>query len=146
MAGQAMVCRGEDGQGLGGIEVMGADPGHAAQQHDHEQRDAPDDELDAAGIGPIREIAGPGVGSAEPPGEGEGRDDRRDDDGEHDGEGIDQDRLLGDPDGALRVEDGRLTGRQEERCRQGPRSARHAIAAFLPKARQPHSWRSHRQI
>ena len=34
-------------QRLGGIEVVRADPGHAAQQHDRQQRDRPDDQLDA---------------------------------------------------------------------------------------------------
>lgn len=94
---------------------MGADPGHATEEHDHEKRDAPDDEFDAAGIGPIGQIVCPHVGGSKPPGEGKGRGDRRDNDGEHDGERINKDRLLGNPDDSLGVEDGRLTCRQRNR-------------------------------
>ena len=99
----------------GGIQVMRADPGHAAQQHDHQDGNGPDDELEPAGIGEIRQIGRSCVGGSEPPGEGKGRGDRRDHDGEHDGERVDQDRLVGDPDHALRVEDGRLTCGQRDR-------------------------------
>ena len=50
------------------IKVMRADPGHAAEQHDGQQRNRPDDQFELAGIFRIRQIARPGVGGAEPPG------------------------------------------------------------------------------
>src|SRR6266849_3923756 len=93
-------------QWLGGIELMGADPGDAAQKDDGEEGNGPGDELDAAGVLKIRQVDRPRVGGAKPPGEGEGRGDRREHDGEHDGERVDEDRLVGNPDEPLRVEDG----------------------------------------
>ena len=102
-------------QGLCGIEVMGCDPGHATQEHDYEEGNAPGDELDAAGKDPVRQIACPRVGGSKPPGEGKSRGDRRNDDSEHDGERVDQDHLLGLPNDPLRVEDGRLTSCQDNR-------------------------------
>src|SRR5882724_599335 len=93
---------------------MGSDPRHATQEDDCEERDGPDDELDAARILPIRQVDRSRVGGAEPPDEAEGRGDRREHDGEHDSERVYQDRLLGNPDDPLRVEDGRLTCRQDD--------------------------------
>jgi hypothetical protein len=112
------------------------------QEHDYEERDAPDDELDAAGIGPIWQIACPLVGCSKPPGEGKGRGDRRDNDGEHDGERVDQDHLLGKPNDPFRVEDGRLTCRQDDRRHQD--SAARGSGGCRSKAPQrSHSvWRS----
>jgi len=98
---------------------MGSDPGHAAQKHDHQQGNGPDDELDAAGIDKLRPVGGSRVGGTKPPGEAKGRGNRRHHDREHDGEAVDQDCLLGNPDDTLRVEDGRLTRRQDDRHREG---------------------------
>jgi len=94
---------------------MGCDPGHATQEHDYEEGNAPDDELDAAGKDPIWQIACPRVGGSKPPGEGKGRGDRRNNDSEHDGERVDQDHLLALSNDPLRVENGRLTCRQNNR-------------------------------
>ena len=38
---------------------MGSNPGHAAKEHDHKDGDIPNDEFDAAGIGPIGQIGCP---------------------------------------------------------------------------------------
>src|SRR5260370_41841876 len=94
---------------------MGSDPGHATEEDDREEGDGPDDEFDAAGVLKIPQVDRPRVGGTKPPGEGKGRGDRRDHDGEHDGERVYEDRLLGDPDEPLRVEDGRLTCGQDSR-------------------------------
>ena len=123
-------------QRLGRIELVRSDPGHAAQQHDHQQRDGPDDQLDAAGIGQIRQIGRPRVGGPEPPGEGQRRDDRRHHDGQHDRQRVDQDRLLGNPDGALRVEHGGLTGGQSDRRDDdGVAPGRHSHRAMARRKR-----------
>src|SRR5713226_659386 len=94
---------------------MGSDPGHATQKDDREEGDGPDDELDAAGVLKIRQVDRRRVGGAKPPREAKGRGDGRDHDGEHDSERVYQDRLLGNPDDPSRVEDGRLTCRQDDR-------------------------------
>src|SRR4030081_571662 len=93
---------------------MGSDPGHATQEDDREEGDGPDDELDAARILPIRQVDRFRVGGAEPPGKAKGCGDRRNHDGKHDGERVDQNRLLGNPDDPFRVEDGRLTCREDD--------------------------------
>jgi hypothetical protein len=131
-------------QWLCGIEIMGSDPGHATQEHGHEEGDAPGDELDAAGIGPIWQIACSHVGCSKPPGEGKGRGDRRNNDGEHDGERVDQDHLLGNPNDPFRVEDGRLTCRQDDRRHQD--SAARGSGVHRMKAPQGSDsvWRSAR--
>src|SRR3984893_19427240 len=59
-------------QRLCGIEIMGSDPDHAAQEGDRKEGDGPDDELDAPGKVPIRQIACPCVGGSKPPSEGKG--------------------------------------------------------------------------
>src|SRR5271165_1604164 len=83
---------------------MSPDPDHAAQKHDDEERNRPDDELDAAGIDEFRPVDRSRVGGAKPPGKSKGRDDRRDHNCEHDGDGVDEDRFVGAPDRALRIE------------------------------------------
>ena len=55
------------------IEIVRADPDHAAEKQDDEKRDRPDDELDAAGINEAGLVARPRIGSAKPPGERRGR-------------------------------------------------------------------------
>ena len=102
-------------QRLRGIKIMGCDPGNATEEHDHENRDAPDYKLDSAGIDPIRQIACPGVRASKPPGKDKRCGDRRDHDREHDGERVDEDHLLGYPNRSLWVEDRRLTCGQDHR-------------------------------
>ena len=41
--------------GVRRIEIMGADPGDAAEEQDDQRRDGPDDEFDPAGVRPVRE-------------------------------------------------------------------------------------------
>src|SRR5258708_8633046 len=60
---------------LVGIEVMGSDPRHAAQEGDREERDGPDKELEAAGGLKIRQVGRPRVEGPKPPGEGQRRGD-----------------------------------------------------------------------
>src|ERR1700722_4310577 len=98
---------------------MRTDPGHATQQHDHKEWDGPDDELQTAGIGEIRQVASPRVGSTKPPGESEGRGDRRYYDGKHDRERADQDRVVGNPDDPLWGEDGWPASRQNDGAARG---------------------------
>ena len=89
---------------LEGIEIMRADPDHAAEKQDDQERDRPDDELDAAGIDKAGLVARPRVGGAKPPGKDEDADDRRHDDHQHDGEGIEQDLDVGGADRPLRLQ------------------------------------------
>ena len=113
------------GERHGGIELMGADPCHAAQQHDGHRRHRPDDQLQPAGIFEIGQVFRPDVRCPEPPGEKQRRQDRRQDDDQHDGHGIDQDRLVGQADGAARVEHGQAAAAQREGREQGESPGAH---------------------
>ena len=123
--------------GRPGSSCVRADPGHAAQKNDRHGRNRPDDELDAAGERPVRQVAGPGVRGAEPPGEGDRGDDRRHDDGQHDGQRVDQQRAIGRTDGSLRIEHASLAGGQGERQRDAPsgRASRKAVSKRWVEAR-----------
>ncbi len=74
---------------------MRADPDDGAQEQDDQGRDAPDQQLQASGEIPLRQVARLGVRGAEPPGEDHGGDHRRDDDGQHDGQGVQGDHGVG---------------------------------------------------
>ena len=86
------------------IEIVRADPDHAAEKQDDEKRDRPDDEFDAAGKNEAGLVARPRIGSAEPPGENKHADNRRHDDHQHDAEGIEQDLAIGGADRPLRLQ------------------------------------------
>ena len=100
------------------IEVVRADPDHAAEQHDRQKRDRPGDHLDPARILKVRKVYRPCIGRAEPPCEGERGDAGRHHDRQHDDDRVDEDRRGASPDFSLRVEDVRLTARQGERQKQ----------------------------
>src|SRR5258707_81785 len=54
-------------QRLGGIKLMGSDPGEASEEDDRQEGDGPDDELDTAGLLKIRQVDRSGVGGAKAP-------------------------------------------------------------------------------
>ncbi len=92
------------GQGFGGVQLVRTDPDHPAQEHDHQDRDRPDQQLQPPRIAPFGQVACARVGGAEPPGEGEGGDHRRDHDGQHDHQGVQGDQGIGAADRPLGVE------------------------------------------
>ena len=122
---------------------MRADPGHPAEQHDGEQRNRPDDQLELAGIFPIRQIERPVVGRPEPPGDGEGGDDGRDHDDEHDGDRIDEERRVAVADRAFRIEHRPVAAAEEQGQGQG-RQAQTAAAEREPSASSPRPRRAAR--
>ncbi len=88
------------------IQCVRRAPGQDRQdQHDH-ARDRPHHHLDRRRVGPLRLVAGLGVGGAILPRERQGHDDDRDDDQQHEHGGRDQQGLLILADLALRTEDG----------------------------------------
>ncbi len=82
-SGRVVAC-----ERLGRVELVRADPDDAAEEEDDEGRDRPDQDLDPAGIGEVRLVAGLGVGFAEMPGDPDAADEGRDDDGQHDAERV----------------------------------------------------------
>ncbi len=88
----------------GGIELMRADPGDAAEQEDGERRDRPHHHLDTPGIDEVRLKLRFRIGGAKPEGEGQDRDDGRHHDRKHDENGIDQDGAVGRSYRPLRIE------------------------------------------
>ena len=87
-----------------GIEIVGSDPDHAAEKQDDQDRNAPDNRFDTAGIDEIGTIACPGIGRAKPPGEDQDRDDRGDHDYQHDAQRVEQDFCVRRADRPLRVQ------------------------------------------
>ncbi len=102
-------------KGPGRIEFVRTDPGDAAEEHHHERGDRPDDELDTARIGPVRKIAGLGVGGTVPPGKRQYGDDHRHDDHQHDTKGIQEDQPLAGSDRALRIKNAAGTAAGHQR-------------------------------
>ncbi len=84
---------------------MSADPRNAAEQNDGERRNRPDNELDAAGMGPIGMIDSAAIGLPKPECEREDGGDRRQYDREHDRNGVDQDCFVGGSDRTLWIKD-----------------------------------------
>ena len=110
---------------LEGIEIVRADPDHAAEKQDHQERNRPYDQLDAAGIDPVRPVAGARVGGAEPPREDERRDDRGHHDHQHDFERVEQNFRVGVGDRAAGVEHAAGTAgeeRQRHQARDNPQT------------------------
>ncbi len=91
-------------QRLGRIEIVGADPGDAAEEDDDQRRNRPDDELDPSGVDEVGLPACARVGGAIPPRDAERREDRGNDDREHDHHGIEEDLALGIADGTGRLQ------------------------------------------
>jgi hypothetical protein len=111
---------GLSGQGLEGIELVRTEPRDAAQHHDHQRGDRPDDQLEMARELPFRPIEGACIGSAEPEGEAGDQEHDRQDDRQHDRQRIDQDEQLGGADRPCRIEHAAAAGerRGHERRRE----------------------------
>ena len=90
--------------GLARVEVMRADPGHAANQDHRHRRDRPDEHLETAGIRKVGQVARALVGCAKPIGDSEGGEDCRNHDRQHDPERVEQNLPFGVGDGSLWIE------------------------------------------
>jgi hypothetical protein len=91
--------------GLCRVELMCADPRHAAEQDDGEGRDRPDHKLDPPRILPVWPVKCFCVGGPKPERKGKDRGDGRQHDRQHDPKRVDQDGLFGGPDRPLWIKD-----------------------------------------
>jgi hypothetical protein len=110
-----------------------ADPDNAAQEHDDENRDSPDDQLELAGIYEFRHIAGALIIGAKPPGEPIGGDDGGNTDRQHDDQRIEKDLPVGGSDRALRRHDAVASREQQPTTDDGCR----ALQETRPIAHHP---------
>jgi hypothetical protein len=86
------------------IEQMRADPDHAGEEEDDEERNSPDQELQTAGIDPVGQIGCARIAGAKPPGKCEGGANRRHHDGKHDTQRIEHDLRIARADRSARLE------------------------------------------
>ncbi len=91
-------------QGFGRIQVVGTDPRHPTQKRNRERRDRPDDQLNAAGVFPVRFVLGSPVAVPEPPGKDEREHDDRNDHRQHDRRRIGENDPLGKTDWPMRIQ------------------------------------------
>ena len=134
------------------IEIMRPYPRHAAQKHDRQERDRPDDQFERTRVFKVGQILRPGVGRSKPPRDGERGDDRRDHDREHDRDRIDQDLQVGVGDRALRIEHAQIAAAEKQGAAQrrqfqkssapthedhGPPRPPDSLPRFPPASRSP---------
>ena len=99
--------------GVERIQIVGADPGDAAQKQNDQRWDGPNDEFDPAGIGPVRPSLRAFVADAKPPCEQQGRDDDRNHDCQHDDGGIEKNGAFGFAHGPVGIEHAAAAAAQE---------------------------------
>ena len=87
-----------------GVEIVGSDPDHAAKKQNGQDRNTPDDELDASGIDEVGTVVRPRIGCAKPPAEDQYSDDRGHYDHQHDSQRVEQDFCIRRADRPLRVQ------------------------------------------
>src|ERR1051326_1737990 len=117
------------GDRLKWMELVRSDPDAAAEKHDDEDRDGPDQELEAARMDEVRPALRARVVGAEPPREGKCRNHRRHPDHAHDANGVEEDDGVGGADRSLRLQDaarapGERKGRNRHENAPGKRSTR----------------------
>src|SRR6185312_10154777 len=83
------------GYGLGRIQAMGADPGNASEEEDHQRRYGPDNELETSRVDKVGPVTGPLVRGAIPPRYRKRGHYGWNDDREHDRQRVEKDLALG---------------------------------------------------
>ena len=122
------------------IELVRAGPRQGGQEQDHQQRNDPNGEFDAAGVTPCRAVGRAAIGRAEPPREHQGQHDDRHHHHQHAGQRLEQQLAFLGSDRAMHREHAfAATSKQRHKNEYGQRAPPWRHCATSVKGRRCHA-------